>query len=667
MPRLRVLALLLIVAAACHRSSSPSSLPAQPGIDRSPHLSYATSCGALEAAIEDALVLQMRSELEQIRKGWGGWAVPVAGDANPAGPGSFTTLNAQVAGVDEADFVQNDGTRIVALAGGRLHLVASWPADAMAERASLAIEGWPRELFLAGDQVVVFSTVYVPRTIEGDHPACGGPMMGGVAADPAWCGYQASNVTKVTTVDVSDLSAPRVAAELYLPGSYLAARRIGARVRLVLTDELPFPAGVSFWPAGASAYGSEADRDRAFAELAAANEAIIRGRALEDWLRGGTVKLPDGSTQELAHACSDFAVGPASVHPGILSIATLDLDRRALASQTSVLGRADVVYASRDTLYAAAGHWWWWPEPGQSAATYLHAFDLRDPDRAAYLGSGVVDGTLDDPYQLDEHEGALRVASTLTTRVASAEPWGRVELSNQLTVLALADGSLRAVGTSGTFGKEERLFGTRFLGTRGFAITARQIDPLFTFDLSDPARPRVVGELELPGFIAYLHPIDDTHLLGVGREPSPSGSMQVKVQLLDVSDLSAPTSVSTVLVGEGWSWSDALWDPHAFTWLPARGLLAIPFVDYGPDAFVSDLRLFQVDVIQGISKAGVLSMADLYASGPGFGFAWSPYARRSVLADDFVYAVSDAGIRSARTSDLPAWLRTVTFSPMPTW
>jgi hypothetical protein len=492
-------------------------------------------------------------------------------------------------------------------------------------------------------------------------------MMGGVAPVSVWCGYAASNVTKVTLVDVSTLDAPRVVAEIYLPGSYLAARRMGARVRLVLTDDLPFPDGVSFWPSGSWSPTSEADRDRAFAELAAANEAIIRGRALEDWLRSGTVKLPDGSTQELAHACTDFAVGSGPERPGILTIATLDLDRRALASQTSVLGRADVVYASRDTLYTAAGHWWWWPEPGQSDATYLHAFDLRDPDRAAYLGSGVVDGTLDDPYQLDEQEGALRVASTLMTRVAGTEPWGRVELSNQLSVLALADGSLRTVGTSGPFGKEERLFGTRFLGTRGFAITARQIDPLFTFDLSDPARPRVVGELQLPGFIAYLHPIDDTHLLGVGREPSPSGPMQVKVQLLDVSDLSAPAAVSTVLVGEGWSWSDALWDPHAFTWFASRGLLAIPFVDQGPDAFVSDLRLFHVDVSQGISEVGVLSMADLYASGPGFGFAWSPYVRRSVLADDFVYAVSDAGIRSARTSDLPAWLRTVAFPPLPAW
>lgn len=666
---LRTLAVVTLASTvACNRSTS-SRLPAPMGVDRSPSLTYATSCGELEGAIEDALVLEMKSRIEQLREGWG-VAVPVVGGwanyAGAAGPESFTTTNAQVAGVDEADFVQNDGTRIAALADGRLHLVSSWPADAMTETASLAIEGWPRDLFLSGDQVVVFSAVYVPRALEGTQPICAEPLAGpGTAPGSMWCGYQASNVTKVTTVDVSALSAPRVTSEIYLPGSYLAARRIGARVRLVMTDELPFPDGVALWPE-LSADASQAERDRAFDDLVTRNEALIRARTLDDWLRRGTVERPDGSTEELGYACGDFAIGSAPVHLGILTIATLDLDRQALAARTSVLARADVVYASRDTLYAAAGHWWWWPMPGQGDATYLHAFDLRDPDRAAYLGSGVVDGTLDDPYQMDELDGALRVASTLSTRVEDpTQPWGRIELSNQIAVLGLSGGALRTLGKTEPFGDGERLFGTRFVGSRGFAITARQIDPLFTFDLSDRAQPRKLGELTLPGFIAYLHPLDDTHLLGVGRELAPSGAMQVKVQLLDVADPAAPRSLSTVLVGEGSSWSDSLWDPRAFTWFPARGLLAIPFTDLAADAFVSDLRLFQVDPAAGITPAGRLSMADVFAtaSGPGWSFSWSPYVRRSVLADDFVYAISDAGVRSAKVADLPAWLRTVQFAP----
>ena len=90
----------------------------------------------------------------------------------PRGPTNYTTTNTQVAGVDEADFVQNDGTRIAVLASNRLHLLRSWPADALAEASSIEIEGWPRDLFLTGNQVVVFSNVYVPRAIEGDHPIC---------------------------------------------------------------------------------------------------------------------------------------------------------------------------------------------------------------------------------------------------------------------------------------------------------------------------------------------------------------------------------------------------------------------------------------------------------------------------------------------------------------
>ncbi|MGZ6081288.1 MAG: beta-propeller domain-containing protein, partial [Myxococcaceae bacterium] len=144
-------ALLLCLAIGCS-SSSGNDVPTPLGIDRNPRLTQVTSCGQLETAIEDTLVLQMKSTLEQIRKsdyyiGVGGGPVPAGGPvtaapgAAGAGPTSVSTTNTQVAGVDEADFVQNDGTRIAVLAGGMLHLLSSWPAQAMAETASLKIDG----------------------------------------------------------------------------------------------------------------------------------------------------------------------------------------------------------------------------------------------------------------------------------------------------------------------------------------------------------------------------------------------------------------------------------------------------------------------------------------------------------------------------------------------
>jgi uncharacterized secreted protein with C-terminal beta-propeller domain len=285
-----------------------------------------------------------------------------------------------------------------------------------------------------------------------------------------------------------------------------------------------------------------------------------------------------------------------------------------------------------------------------------------------------VDGTVRDQYAMDELAGALRVATHVTTRVADGTTWGTLKGANRISVLTQSAGALHLAGKTADYGADEQTFGTRFVGPRGFVITARQVDPLFTFDLSDPAHPTKVGELEMPGFIAYLHPIDDTHLLGIGREVNFSPSVetaQVKVALLDVTDLSDPKAQAVQLVGEGFATSDALWDPKAFTWLPAQKMLAIPFADYGSQTFVSDLRLFQVDPAGGtIQPKGSLSMADVYQtwSGEGWSYAWSPWIRRGILADSadgqFVYAISDAGVRSAKVASLPAWLKTVTFPPI---
>lgn len=683
MTRSALVALLLCVLAGCSSSSS-TGLPSQPGVDRTPLLKQVTSCAQLETAIEDTLVLQMKSTIEQIRKsdvyiGVGGVPVGATGNGGPvaatpgaAGPTSVSTTNTQVAGVDEADFVQNDGTRIAVLAGGQLHLVSSWPPQAMAETASLPIDGWAREMFLSGDQVVVFSNVYVPRPIEGAHPICApppGPAMG-IAA---FCGYWASDVTEITTVDISDMSHPKVTAQILLPGSYQSARRIDQSVRLVMSDSFPFPDGVKFWPDLAPGASTD-DRNKAFDALEAADEALIRGRSLDDWLRKGELRIPGGSTTSISYNCSDFSLSTAPTRPGLLIVATVDLTTDSLKSRTAVFADPGTLYASRDTLYVATAHWWWWPEPGQSDATYLHAFDLRDPDTAPYLGSGTVDGTVRDQYGMDEFQGALRVATHLSTRVADGTTWGTLQQSNRISVLTLGGGALNLTGKTADYGDGEQTFGTRFLGSRGFVITAKQVDPLFSFDLSDPAHPTKVGELSMPGFIAYLHPVDDTHLLGIGREVTftqTSETAQVKVALLDVTDLSAPKVQAVQLVGQGFAYTDALWDPKAFTWLPSQKMLAIPFADYGGMNFVSDLRLFQVDPAGGsIAALGSLSMADVYLtwSGEGWSWSWSPYVRRGILADSpdgqYVYAISDAGARSAKVASLPAWLQTVKFPPL---
>ena len=238
------------VALAAALAGCSNKLPeAQPVVKRAALQSF-TDCASLEDYIEDNAVLDMRSQLELQRDGYGGgWrgfggpemmadaAAPNAAGgatANSAAPSAYTTTNTQVAGVDEADFVKNDGTRIFVLSGNKLYSTLSWPASALALQGKLELEGHPREMFLDGDTVVVFSGVYQSYPLDsgnGGGSAGGAAPSADIAVGPSY-GY--TNATKVTVVDVSNLAQPVATRAYYLPGDYANSRRVGQSVRLVL-------------------------------------------------------------------------------------------------------------------------------------------------------------------------------------------------------------------------------------------------------------------------------------------------------------------------------------------------------------------------------------------------------------------------------------------------
>ncbi|MCS6912577.1 MAG: beta-propeller domain-containing protein [Myxococcales bacterium] len=649
------------------------------------------SCQELEQYIEDTAVRKMRQTLDSYYNGLDRHAGVGAGPESSAdgsnrssGPAAYTTTNTQVAGVDEADFVKNDGTRIFVLSGGTLYAARSWPPENMALVSKLKIEGYPSQMYLDDkNRVVVFSSVYTEYPWYEDAKA-GRPCLG-------WdCGYYASNTTKVTVVDVSNLAAPKVTDEYYLPGHYVNSRRIGSSVRLVLSDHFRWPAKVRFYPEYAPGLWEDKNRlAAALEELKANNEVVIRGQTLEQWLPRSRYRNARGELVEIPYNCSDFARSNAPVELGLLTIATVNLDRLAAApSRTSIVGEAGEIYASTKNLYVANRHWWWWPEPGQKDYTYLHKFDITDPDRAVYVASGGVDGHIVDQFSMDENSaGYFRVATTIATRVPDERNpqnrWGRIETVNRISVLREDGGQLVVVGRTEDLAKGERIFSARFVEDKAYVVTFRNIDPFFTFDLSDPRNPRQVGELKIPGFSTYIHPIDKNHVLTIGTylpEPDAMGQVdwrqrRLQLSLFDVSDFARPVQKFTHVVGTAHGWSEAQYEHKAFNYFPARKLLAIPFWDYNFrcdrdywSCFTSDVRVFRIDTTTGIQGLGALSMKDVYQvhNDREWTWYWTPYVRRSVMASsregqDYVYAISDAGVRVANLERIATPLSTVLF------
>jgi hypothetical protein len=264
--------------------------------------------------------------------------------------------------------------------------------------------------------------------------------------------------------------------------------------------------------------------------------------------------------------------------------------------------------------------------------------------------------------------------------------WGTVVFSNRVSVLHAAGGRLKLAGQTGPIADGMVIQSARFLGGRGFLDTFRRVDPLFSLDLSDPLSPTVVGELRVPGFSSYLQPAGDDHLLAMGvdmPEPDPSGHVdwskrRMQLSLFNVKDLVHPAEQARQLIGTASGYSEAAHEHHAFNYFAQRGLLAIPFSDWQPSgadkwgSFVSDLKVFRVDLAAGFTPLGSLSLRDLFVQGGDTG--WSPYysawVRRSVMAsdaagNDFVYAVSDAGVRVANAKALDKPLASVAFPRPP--
>ncbi|MGQ0506796.1 MAG: beta-propeller domain-containing protein, partial [Myxococcaceae bacterium] len=645
------------------------------------------SCEELEQYVEDTAVNSMRVSLTQAKAGvYGGGfrgevatadapAAEAAGAADNAAPSSYTTTNTQVAGVDEADFVKNDGTRAFVLSANRLYLNQSWPAAELKTVSSLAIEGYPREMFLDDkNHVVVFSNVYSRYAISA--------YAADLACASLECGYSYSNSTKVTVIDVSDMAAPKITQEYYLPGGYASSRRIGSSVRVVLADSFNYPRDTKWYPDySPGLYDDEARLAAEYDKLIVANEKIIRAQTLDGWLPQAQRTLAAGTKQDSAYDCSRFLHPTTPSHLGIVTVATLNLENAATLNQTSLIAESGEVYASSSSLYVANQHWWWWPELGQSDFTYIHKFDISQPDDAVYVASGGVDGHIVDQFSLDEHNGFLRVASTINTRVKdevnTSNVWGTLKQVSRVTVLKESSNFLEVAGQTEDFAPDERIYSSRFLGDRGYVVTFRQVDPFFTFDLSDPTAPKKVGELKIPGFSTYLHPVDATHILAVGSYVPEDNTdwmrRSLKVSLFDVSDFANPKEQSSLLVGTAYSHSEALYDHKAFNYFPEKKLLAIPFTDWSPNrvsgsaywsSFTSELRVFSVDTTAGITARGALSMKDLYQaeSYNEWVWYWVPAVRRSIMADDFVYAISDAGIRVANIANLAAPVATTRFN-----
>lgn len=633
-----------------------------------------------------------RSAQSHVATGISSFARGLAGNAavttSMAAAADHSGTNNQVAGVEEGDLVQTDGRFIYLVGDGRLRIIDA-AIDRFAILAEVPVTGDAGEIFLHGDRLTIVATHWKPMADDTSDDAFGttdvvaalpsvtasdtviaavgspgdaaSSPVGAVEAggEPADAGVTTEWVigryrplvpeVRVGIFDVRDRTAPVLVEEMAIDGTLAAARSIDDRIHLVIDGTTTFS---SPW-----GYGGFMPTIMPFVSVAATGLTGVApaGRpAGEPGSIGMYADLPKMPTDReigdsLPHVRTTTADGVTTSTPlydvgsihlpirgggdGLFTVVTFSPvdDEVGLDHAVTTLGLAGVVYASAEALVIASTDL----DAGWKPITTLNAFALGA--EVTHLATGTVAGWLPDQFAID-------AAADGMLRVVTHEGWGE-QAASVVTVLEQRGLDLRPIGTLAGIAPGEDLKSVRFLGDTAYVVTFEEVDPLFAIDLSDPRRPRVAGELKIPGFSTYLQAMEPGRLFGIGRGDAPGSS---QVSLFDVSDMTAPRQIDTaaIVAGEGWNHSEAATEHRAFSWFPERGLLAVPFSSWrwtGTESVVDEgLRVFGVDPATGFTH-----VADVRQDAP---------VRRSLRIGDLLYSVSSAGVMA---HDLGDRVRTV--------
>ena len=559
---------------------------------------------------------------------------PTGGDT---GGDDFSGTNVQEKGVDEPDVVKTDGRRIFVVSGNRLHAI-----DARAGEpkllGSLTLDGYGHELLLDGNRLLVLSgaPIFYDDVIGVPMPTTGAPEPR-PAARAATSPVPGAQASTLSLVDVSDPAAMKVLRTMSVGGGYLSARLTGSTARVV------FSATPQVLPA-LQAAEPEARRSR------------IRRTTTPNWRPSYTLRRGRNGRAARRALVRCTSIKRPEAFSGLNSLTVLTVNiAKGLdpVDADAVLTDGQTVYGSTNSLYVAtqksiveqpnAG------VPPALPTTAIHKFDISG-DETVYRGTGSVTGTLLNQYSMSEKDGFLRVAST------DSPLWwapGQNRPSESFVTVLRSDGAeLRQVGRVGGLGKGERIYAVRFIDDMAYVVTFRQVDPLYAVSLADPQRPEVVGELKILGYSAYLHPVGDGLLLGVGQSADEQGRVEgTQVSLFDVSDPKNPARLSNSTIAGGSS--DAEFDPHAFLWWDPAKLAMIPVSVYSYDPETQKSSSFSGAIGFRATKAeGVLEKGRIEHPQGQYGYA--PSIMRSLVVGDRIFTVSSAGVMASDLASLAA-------------
>lgn len=521
---------------------------------------------------------------------------------------SYSQTNIQVENVDEADIVKTDGNYIYYTKNDKVYIVK---ADNLELKSEIEVDEddiifSPREIFLKGNKLIVLGSLYennnnLNRVYTEDE----------TVYDIAY--VDSSSFATVKVFDITDKSNPKEERTVSLEGNYINSRMIGNNLYFISQKYANYYNGIK-------------------------DEDILP--SYKD------SKISDKSNQI---ECTDIVYFEDTNSYSYMLVGGFNIENDKEVNIETFFGANSEIYASEKNLYILASKL---NSNYSVVGNNIYKFELQDGN-VTLKAKGEVKGYVKDQFAIDEYDGNLRIATTIQTKEnetyvdefngITTVTLGSAETTTQLTIF---DENLNQIGIIEDLAKNEKIYSVRFIGKIGYVVTFEQVDPLFVIDLSDPTNPTVKGELKIPGYSSYLHPYDETHLIGIGYNTKSNGyggvtNDNMKMSMFDVSDLENPKEIFSIDIGNGYTYSEIINNHKTLFYNKEKNLIGFTMNSYNykeneqKDGFV----LYKIDLENGFQEYSDALIMDGYQD-------YKYRINRAIYIDDVLYTLSNCRIIS---------------------
>ena len=490
---------------------------------------------------------------------------------------NYSTTNIQEENVDEADIVKTDGKYIYMVSQAKI-VIVDIRNNNMVLSSKVEFQNndfIPRELYINGDKLIVFgdsNASIMTKTMSIYDVAVMDDQM----------------KSTMIIYDITDRTSPQEIRKIQVEGYYTSSRMIGDNVYFVTNRTLYTSKMLKY----------------TYEEI---NEDDYKPK-YEDSIMEEEEKID----------FKDIYYFNYIENPSYLILAGINLNDVKEADIKTFLGAGDNVYCSDKNMYIVKTGETINPETKEVGDSYtkILKFNLKN-GKINFKAETEISGYVNNQFSMSESDEYFRIATT------SGKQWNLTdETTNTLYIL---DEKLHEVAHLGDLAKGERIYSVRYMEDKAYIVTFKQVDPLFVIDLSNPTQPQVLGELKIPGYSTYLHPYDETHLIGIGY---------------DISDYSNPKELFKVNIGDKYTSSEVLYNHKALLYLKDKDLIALPVNMYYKKPEYKAL-IYKIDLTQGF----VLQDEILHE----YSNTGDSSIRRIVYANDDFYAISNSQIKSLNT------------------